>query len=65
MIGPAMPELELEGFATQRQTQQLVPKTDAEDRFFADELPDGFDGVTQSRWIAGTVRQKDTVRVVP
>ena len=40
MIGAAMAELELERFQAQRQCDELMTKTDAEDGHLAEQLPD-------------------------
>ncbi len=39
-VGTMVAEGELDGLAAQGQSKQLVPQTDAEDRFFADKLSD-------------------------
>ena len=37
MVDAAVPELELEALAAEREPEDLVPETDAEDRHAADE----------------------------
>ena len=63
VVGPAVPELELEGPAAQGRPEELVAEADAEDRLLRrDELFDRRDGPCEGGRIAGTVRQEDPVR---
>src|SRR6267378_3952979 len=53
MIRAMMTEVELVGFATQRQSQQLMTKTDPEYRFLSEHVRDGSVSVRQRcriRW---------------
>src|SRR3954453_19338953 len=59
LIAAPMAELQLERFAAKRLAQDLVPEANTENwHVRLDEITDGFDGVTQRRWIARTIRKK-------
>ena len=63
VIRAAVAELELEGLAAQRQTENLMAEADAEDRFLADQLAN-LGGLELERFgIARAVGQEDAVRV--
>ena len=55
MIGAMMAELELVGFCTKRQGEDLVAEAYSEDGDFAEQLADGFDCVVNGRRVAGAV----------
>ncbi len=63
MITPAMTELEFECFPAEGQGKQLVSETNPEDRSFADKLLDILNGEFYRSRVAGTVGEKNTVRV--
>src|SRR6202789_501645 len=64
MIGPVMPELHLHGFGAARQTQQLVAKTDAEDRHVGlQEARNGAYGIVAGLGVTRPVTQENTVRI--
>src|SRR5205807_425675 len=54
----------LERLAADREAQELVPKTDAEQRLLADEAADRVDGVRERLRVAGAVGEEDAVGVV-
>src|SRR5208282_6446739 len=64
MIGAMMAEVELVSLAPQRQPDQLMAEADAEHRLFAQHARDGSVSVRQRRWVAGSVREENSVRVV-
>lgn len=64
LIGTTVSELQLEDLASQRQPQQLYAQTDPEDRLLLNQLLNRPDRVVQRPRISGTVRQKDSVRIV-
>src|SRR5579864_3882481 len=61
MIRASMPELQLVGLPSQRQTQNLVTEADAEHRFLADQLANLLCLKLERLGIAGPVRQKHSV----
>ncbi|MEY3457592.1 MAG: hypothetical protein RL215_749 [Planctomycetota bacterium] len=63
LICAAVSEAEFVGSAAEGESQQLESEADAEDRFFADEVADGIDGVGEWFRIAGSVGEEDAVGV--
>jgi len=55
VIGSSVAELELVGLGAERQGENLVAETDAEDGDFAEQFADGFDCVVHGRRVAGAV----------
>ena len=55
MIRPAMTELQLERLRAARQTEQLVPQADSENRLLAQQAADGADRVFQRLRVAGAI----------
>ena len=45
LIRPSMTEFQLKCFSPESEAQELVTQTDAEDRFFSDELAHRFNGI--------------------
>src|SRR5215469_17510827 len=64
MIRAVMAEIELVGFAAERQAEQLMPQTDPEHGLLAKNARDGSVSVRERGRIAGSVRQKHAVGVV-
>ena len=58
-----MPELQLVGLALQRQSNQLVPQADAEDRHPSRHIPDRLLRVHHRIRIARTIGEKHSVRL--
>src|ERR1051325_991135 len=66
MVPAAMPIWQLDRLASQRESEQLVPKADPKDRHRpVRELPDRLDRVADRRRVARTVRQKNATRLQP
>src|ERR1043166_1860601 len=63
VIRAAMPEFELVRLATQRQPQDLVAEADAENRYPADQLSHLSSLILERFRIAGTIREKNTLRL--
>ena len=63
VVTTSMPEFQLIGASTQGQAQNLVTKTDAEDRFLAEQLPHRVDCVCHGLRIARTVGEKNPVGI--
>src|SRR6185503_20261296 len=62
MVSPPMPVRELHRLAPQRQSQQLMPETDAEDRERpVGQLADRRDRIVDRGGVAGTVREENAV----
>ena len=61
MVRAAMAELQLVGLAAECEAQDLVAKTDAEDRLLPDQFPDLPRLIDQRLGIAGTVGEEDAV----
>src|SRR6516165_10203610 len=57
-----MAELQLEFLASVRQSEELVPQTNAEDRTLADQLPQFLVKVGKSARITRAIRQKHPIR---
>ena len=55
VVGSAVAKLELVGFGAERQGENLVAETDAEDGDFAEKFADGLDCVVNGRRVAGAV----------
>src|SRR6476646_5443342 len=58
-----MAELQFEGLAADGEPENLVTKTNSEDRFFAEQSAERLVRVRNRRWIARTIRQKNSVRL--
>ena len=64
MVAAAMAELQLVGLGAEREAHQLVPEADAEHRHVGvDQLLHAVDRVRDGGRIAGTVAEKDAVRL--
>ena len=63
LVAAAMTEFEFVGGAAVGQAEHLMAKTDAEDRHFAEQGPDGLDDAFYTRRVAGAVGQKNPVRL--
>src|SRR6266498_693197 len=61
LIAAPMAELELEGLSTHGETEHLMSEADPKDRGLSDELADILVDVSERCWIAGTVRQENTI----
>jgi hypothetical protein len=61
VVRAAVPEGELERLVPRRQSEQLVAKTDADDRHLPEQARDGCNLVVKRPRIAGTVREQDAV----
>ncbi len=61
VIAAVMAELELVGFAAEREATELVAEADAEDRYAAYHLPNRLHGIFDRLGIAGTVREKNAI----
>ena len=55
VVGSSVAELELVCFGAERQGENLVAETDAEDGDFAEQFADGFDCVVNRSRVAGAV----------
>src|SRR5512147_2120365 len=62
LVSAVVSELELVGAPAQRQAEDLVSEADTEDRSFADQVADNA-GVWTNIRVAGTVREKNAIRV--
>ncbi len=63
MIAAMVAELELVGLAAQREAEQLMSQTDAEQGRLALQLADGVLGILQRLWVARAVGEEDPVRM--
>ena len=63
MISAMMSEFQLEGFAAQRNSRQLMTETDSEDWLTTHEAPDRVHRVRTRLGIAWAVREKNSVRL--
>ena len=63
MIRAMMAEFQFECLAAERQAAELMAEADAENRDAAEEFLDICDGVRDRFGIAGTIREKDAVRL--
>src|SRR5688572_443049 len=64
MVCAAMSELQLEGLAANRQSEDLVPQTDAEHRHAGvNELANVADGIPERGGVAGAIAEKNSVRL--
>src|SRR5690348_2364596 len=61
MIAAVVAELELIGPSAECEADELMSEADAEYRSLAHETPDVVTSVIDRLWIAGAVRQKDSV----
>ena len=61
MVGAAMSEFQLVGFAAEGEAEQLVAEADAEDRLLADQLADVAHLGLERLGVAGAVREEDAV----
>ena len=61
VVAAVVPERQLDRAAADRQTEQLVPEADPEDRHLAEQAADRVDGVRHGRRVAGSVRQEHPV----
>src|ERR1700751_61438 len=62
MVAAMMSELQLVASAAQGEADQLMTETNAKDRFFPGQLPDGFVCIVQWLRVARTIGQEDAVR---
>ena len=58
-----MSELQLEGFAAERESHDLMPETDSEDRFLSEQAPNIPDRIVHGFRIARTIGQKNSVGI--
>src|SRR5437660_12065927 len=61
MVSAVVAELELEGLPSQRDSRQLMPQTDSEDRLAAHQPADGIDCIRARLRITGAVREENSV----
>ena len=61
LIRAAMAELQLVRLAAERQAEQLMAETDAEDRLLAEQAANRVDRVVERLGIAGAVREEHAV----
>ena len=60
LVGTTVSKLELEGFGSAGERQQLMPKANAKDGTFAEQFADGLVSVREGLGIAGAVGQENT-----
>ena len=63
LISAAVAEFQFIGPAPVGKTENLVAEADAENGFFAEQLPDGVDNTFYPLGVAGAVGEKDAIRV--
>ena len=63
MVGSVVSESQFERFAAQSQSKNLVPQTNAEDRFLADKVSDACYHVVHDFRVARAVGDKDSIGV--
>src|ERR1051325_17586 len=63
LVRPAMAEFQFEGRSTERETEDLMAETNAENRLLAHQIAHNVVRVGQCRWIPGAIREEDSVRV--
>src|SRR5881296_1004527 len=61
LVSAAMAEFQFEGRSAKRETENLMTKTDSEDRLLAHQIANSFVRVRQRRGIAGAVGEKNSV----
>lgn len=61
MVCTAMPELQLEGFTAESESENLVPQANAKNGNFAKQFADGAVSVSKGSWVAGTIGEQDAV----
>ena len=61
LIGPAMAEFQFECRTAEREAENLMTKTNPEDRLFAHQIVHGFVCVWKRRGITWAVREKNSV----
>src|ERR1022692_824622 len=64
MIRTMMAEVQFVGFTAKREAENLMAEADTENRFLTEDAADGLVRVRQRGGIAGTIGQKNSVRIV-